>query len=274
MDIGFIGTGNMGGALIRGYAQSNDQASIYIFDSNQDQLLQFKNLPKVNPTKNLEELIRNSDIIVLAVKPNIFEVLLPQIKAILNDNSNSLEAESRNKTFVSIAAGISINYIKTMLGEATKVIRTMPNLNSMVGQGMTAVSSDNLVSKEDFSVVLELFNTVGKTITVEENMIDTVIGVSGSSPAYAFMYMNALIKCAVKHGMKKEDALTFAAQSTLGAAVTVMESGIDPEILTQNVCSPGGTTIEAVNKLNELEFEGIIEEAMEAAINKSKIMTK
>lgn len=269
MDIGFIGTGNMGGALIRGYAKSAKDKGIFIYDKDPGQIKKFDGLDGVSAASDLTDLLEKSNIIVLAVKPDIFEILLPDIKSVLEDSGHPGE-----KVFVSIAAGISMGYIKNILGADTPVIRAMPNLNSMVGQGMTAVCRDDLAGDTEFAAVIDLFNSVGKSAEVDENMIDTVIGVSGSSPAYAFMYIDALIKCAVKNGMEEEDALIFAAQSTLGAAVTVMESGIDPETLTKNVCSPGGTTIEAVNTLNELGFREIIEKGMTSAINKSKKMTK
>ncbi len=269
MNIGFIGTGNMGGALIRGYAGTNAGDTVHIFDTNPEQIKKFNDLNGIASEASLDDLVNKSNIIVLAVKPDIFEIVLPQIRKLLDD-----PAAPKDKVFVSIAAGISISYMKKMIGDNIKIIRTMPNLNSMVGQGMTAVCKDSLVDGDEFEAVMNIFDTVGKTAEVGEDMIDTVIGVSGSSPAYAFMYMDALIKCAVKNGMTYSDALTFAAQATLGAAVTVMESGIDPETLTKNVCSPGGTTIEAVNKLDELDFQNIIEEAMTAAIEKSKRITK
>jgi len=273
MDVGFIGTGNMGGALIRGYSKSNTSDKIHIYDKSPAQAEKFSNnsdiTSNISVEKNIDELVRKTDIIILAVKPNVFEIILLEIRKILED-----DPKSTNKIFVSIAAGISINFIKGILGRGTKTIRTMPNLNSMVSQGMTALCRDSLVDDNDCEPVKKIFDSVGKTVEVNEDMIDTVIGVSGSSPAYTFMYIDALIKCAVKNGMKKDDALIFASQATLGAAVTVMESGIDPETLTKNVCSPGGTTIEAVTTLREHNFEDTIDKAMTAAIEKSKKMTR
>lgn len=263
MKIGFIGTGNMGGALIRGYLKNNPGNDIFIYDKNPDQIKKFTDIPSVSTTDSAEDLVAKSNIIVLAVKPDIFDSLLPEI-----------QNTDYNKVYVSIAAGISIDYLKKMLGDQAKIIRTMPNLNSMVSQGMTGVSRDNLVGDDEMQNVMDLFNSVGKTVEVDEDQIDTVIGVSGSSPAYAFMFIDALIDGAVKNGMGYDEAKIFAAQATLGAAFTVMESGIDPKVLVKNVCSPGGTTIEAVEKLKELNFENIIEQAMDAAIAKSKIMTK
>lgn len=273
MKIGFIGTGNMGGALIRGYSKAHKAADILVFDKDPSRAEKTKDIPTVTVMNSLNSLIEESHIIVLAIKPNAFDKVLPAIKNYLNV-LDEMSLDISSKIFVSIAAGISIDYMKEMLGSNTKIVRVMPNLNSLVGLGMAGVSRDNLVGDVEVNPVMDIFRSVGKAIEVDESLMDTVVGLSGSSPAYAYMYIDALIKCAVKNGMDPDDAKTFAAQSTLGAAVMVMESGIDPTTLVENVSSPGGTTIEAVTKLKENGFTKNIEDAMNAAIEKSKKMTK
>lgn len=273
MNIGFIGTGNMGGALIKGYTRSEHNSQIYIFDKDPKQASKFKNMDGVQILDKLNDLIEQADTIVLAVKPNIFDNILPAIKNYLNV-LDEISCDISHKVFVSIAAGISIDHMKNQLGESTKIVRVMPNLNAMVGLGMAGIARDNIVDDDEMIPVMNIFQSAGKAIEVDESLMDTVTGVSGSSPAYAYMFIEALIDCAVKNGMKREDAKIFASQATLGAAVTVMESGIDPKILIDNVCSPGGTTIEAVTKLRENGFQADIEEAMTAAIEKSKKMAK
>lgn len=267
MRTGFIGTGNMGGALIKGMAESDKDHEIFIYDKNPDQVKKYETLKCVSSKESMEDLIKDSDIIVLSVKPNIFDTILPKIKGIINNIKLT-------KIFVSIAAGISLDYMNDFLGTDQKIVRAMPNLNSMLGLGMAALSKNDNVSDAEFHMVKDIFTASGKAVEINESLMDTVIGVSGSSPAYAYMYMDALIDGAVKNGMAREDALIFAAQSTMGAAVMVMESGIEPATLVDNVCSPGGTTIEAVTKLREEGFKETIEDAMQAAIDKSKKMTK
>lgn len=273
MKVGFIGTGNMGGALIRGYAKAKDDCEIYIFDKNPKQTEKFKDIDCVVILDQLDDLIEKADIIILALKPNIFEKVLPAIKNYLKV-LEEISCDMANKIFVSIAAGISIDYMSKELGDNVKIVRVMPNLTAMVGLGMTGMSRKKNVSEMEFQCVKEIFTSVGKATEINEGQMDTVTGISGSSPAYAFMFIEALIDCAEKNGMSREDAKVFASQSTLGAAVTVMESGIEPAELTHNVCSPGGTTIEAVEKLRSNGFQQNVEEAMNAAIEKSRKMTK
>lgn len=273
MKVGFIGTGNMGGALIRGYSKNHNDSDIFVFDKDLARAKKYKDVAGVTVLDSLNNLVEKSDIIVLAIKPNIFEKILPAIKNYLNV-LDEMSIDISSKVFVSIAAGISIKYMKSQLGNDTKIVRVMPNLNSMLGLGMAGISRDDMVNDDEIAPVLDIFKSVGKAIEVDESLMDTVVGISGSSPAYAYMFIDALIECGVKNGMDPEEAKIFAAQSTLGAAVMVMESGIDTKTLVDNVCSPGGTTIEAVNTLRENGFAHGVHEAMTAAIEKSKKMTK
>ena len=279
MKIGFIGTGNMGGALINGIVNSNSDNAIVVYDTNKAQIDKYKKISGVSSADDIKSLIEQSDIIILAVKPNIFEKLLPEIKSVIDsfrdrDSQNDQNKTGDNKLFVSIAAGISIKYMSHILGSDVQIVRIMPNLAAMAGEGMSAVSRNNAVDDEPFSVVMEIFNSVGKAVEVDEKMIDTVIGISGSSPAYVFMFIEALVNCAIEYGMSKDDARIFASQAVLGSAKTVMESDEELSTLVDNVCSPGGTTIEAVMKLRENGFQDDIREAMIAAIEKSEKMTK
>ncbi|WP_027399280.1 pyrroline-5-carboxylate reductase [Anaerovorax odorimutans] len=266
MKLGFIGTGNMGGAIIKGYIKANplNAKEVYAFDKNEEKLSNMVTELGLNPCKSINELVKCSDVIVIAVKPNVYEVVLPELKSAL----------SNNKIVVSMAAGMSINFIESFLGSDAKIIRIMPNTPAMVNESMTAVCKNQNVTDKEFSPVFEIFKTIGKAEVISEDMIHTIIGISGSSPAYAYMFIEALIDGAVKNGMTKEQATVFAAQSVLGASKMVLETDIDPVQLRINVCSPGGTTIEAVNVLKESDFHENIVNAMEAAIEKSKIMTR
>ncbi|MDF3002393.1 MAG: proC [Bacillota bacterium] len=267
MKFGFIGTGNMGTALIKGYLKAHpaEQKNLFAYDKDAEKLQALADEQGITPCESLEELMYNADAIVLAVKPGIFDSLLPEIGGLYQSH----------QVLVSIAAGISISYMEK-LADATgiKIVRVMPNTPAMVNEGMSALCRNNSITDEEFEAVSELFRSVGKAEVVSEALIDTVIGVSGSSPAYTYMYIEALIDAAVSGGMDKDKALVFAAQSVLGAAKMVLETGIDPVTLRENVCSPGGTTIEAVKVLQNNGFHSNVQDAFYAAAEKSKAMTK
>jgi len=267
MKIGFVGTGNMGTAIIKGYlaAHQDEKKKIGAFDKDADKLKALADDFGINGYGSLDKLMEQSDVIVLAVKPNIFETVIPEISALYK----------AGQVLVSIAAGISMDYIeKLMQKDGVKIVRVMPNTPAMVNEGMSALCRNQFISDAEFEPVVELFRSVGRAEVVEEELIDTVIGVSGSSPAYTYMYIEALINAAVANGMDKKQAKIFAGQSVLGAAKMVLETGIDPVTLRENVCSPGGTTIEAVKTLQNNGFYDNIAEAFNAAVNKSKEMTK
>jgi pyrroline-5-carboxylate reductase len=179
-----------------------------------------------------------------------------------------------NKVLVSMAAGIPISFLEGFLPMGSKVIRIMPNTPAMVREGMVAVCRNNSISNQDMEIAMEIFQSVGQAEEVAESLMDCVIGLSGSSPAYTYLYIEALVEAAIANGMEKEMATRFAAQSVLGAAKMVLETGVEPKQLCLNVCSPGGTTIEAVNTLHENGFKRNVAEAFQAAVEKSKFMSK
>ena len=267
MRIGFIGTGNMGTAIIKGYlaAHKEEKENLYAFDKDADKLKVFSDELGIFGCDSIENLVESSDAIVLAIKPQIFDAVLPEISKYFKTG----------QVLVSIAAGISIGYIeKLMKKDRMKIVRVMPNTPAMVNEGMSALCRNQFISDKEFEPIVELFRSIGKAEVVEESMIDTVIGVSGSSPAYTYMYIEALIDAAVANGMNREQATVFAGQAVLGAAKMILETGIDPVTLRENVCSPGGTTIEAVNALLNNGFHDNVVESFNAAVNKSKVMTK
>jgi len=267
MSIGFIGVGNMGTAIMKGYlaAYKDKNKNVYIYDKDEKRILNLSQELGVNKCDSLEKLMGYSDIVILAIKPQNFEEVLTEARAFYKPH----------QVFVSIAAGISIGYIEKLMGhEGIKVVRVMPNIPALVNEGMSALCRNKHIPDDEFEMVLEIFRSVGRAEVVEEEMIDNVIGISGSSPAYTFMFIEALIDAAQANGMKKEQAVIFAGQAVLGAARMVLETGIEPSILRDNVCSPGGTTIEAVKALQNNGFHDNIIEAYQAAVEKSKIMTK
>ncbi|MEG1584808.1 MAG: pyrroline-5-carboxylate reductase [Anaerovorax sp.] len=266
MKIGFIGIGNMGGAILKGYILANQKKAedVFAFDADGEKLQRLSGQLHFHPCGSIEELVGLCDVTVLAVKPNIYDVILPHVK----------KAMTKEKVILSVAAGISMDYIEQAVGIGTKIVRIMPNTPALVQEGMTAVFHNQHVSHEELSCIMEIIESIGKAKSLDESLIHTVIGVSGSSPAYVYMFIDALIEGAVKNGMDRELAKTFAAQSVLGAAKMVLETGEAPSKLRDDVCSPGGTTIEAVYQLQDNGFCQNVISGMEAAIEKSKKMTK
>jgi pyrroline-5-carboxylate reductase len=256
----------MGGAILKGYSP--------IAEKEGNELLAFNRTPakleaiakdhKVTVCASIDEVVSGADTIILGVKPNMYEDVLPQI-------AKNYKAE---KVLVSMAAGVSIGFIEGYLGKDAMVVRIMPNTPAQVGEAMISVSRNGNVGDDVYPGVMEIFQGIGRAEDVPEEQIHCVIGVSGSSPAYTYMYIDALVKAAVNNGMDAGKAKIFAAQSVLGAARMVLESEKTPEQLRIDVCSPGGTTIEAVNKLMENGFEDDVAEAFQAAVEKSKEMTK
>ncbi len=278
MKIGFIGTGNMGTALIRGYLAAKPESAslIYTFDKDKEKTAALAKELGVNAVNDAKEVASECDYLLLAVKPN-------KIVEAIQDIGTA--ADWNKKIIISIAAGISIDFIETECRDLTKahdsknpfrckVVRVMPNTPSLVGKGMSALSRNSHVSDEEFAEVLELFAAVGKAEEVDEKLMDAVVGVSGSSPAYVYLFIEALADGAVLQGMDRKKAYIFAAQSVLGAAEMVLKTGLHPGELKDMVCSPGGTTIEAVETLEALGFRSAVSSAVRSAAEKSKAMRK
>jgi pyrroline-5-carboxylate reductase len=255
----------MGGALIKGFAKAkNADDEIIIFDLDEAKIKDCTDGGGVTATDSMAELVLAADYVLVALKPNVFDKVIPQIADV-----------SKDKVFISIAAGVSIGWLQSILGETSKVVRVMPNTPAMVGEGMAAVARSATVSDDEFAEIVRFLQSVGGALAVDEDKFDLITGINGSSPAYAYMYIQALIEEAVAEGLDEEVAKAFAAQSTLGAAKMVLEnSDVSPEQLRINVCSPGGTTIEAVYVLQDEGFIDIVKKAVQACVAKSAKMTK
>ena len=266
MRIGFLGAGNMGGAILQGYAP---QAKLFhhqllAFDPDRDKIEDLAEITGLTPCASPEELASCCDVFVVGIKPGLYQEVLPALAPHLGEG----------QTVVSMAAGITIDFIERLLGRPTPVIRIMPNTPAAVGKAMTAVCRNGLVEDGLFATVFDMFSAIGRAEEVPEDLIHCVIGVSGSSPAYTYMYIDALARAAEKNGMAYDKAVVFAAQSVLGAAQMVLSTGETPEQLRINVCSPGGTTIEAVETLQAKGFADVIAAGFQAAVDKSKRMSK
>lgn len=259
MKIGFIGGGNMAGAIANGVIASGlcKKKDICVCDINKESLKKYDS-DIITSTDNKEAL--NCDYIVLAVKPFIIAKVLEELSI----------SDTDGKVFISIAAGITVAEIKEILGEKSKIVRVMPNTPAQVGEGMTVIAQpDDNVTNDELSDVVRIFSAVGKTEIMDEAMINVVTGVSGSSPAYVFMLIEAMADAGVAGGIPREKSYKLAAQSVLGSAKMVLETGKHPAELKDMVCSPKGTTIEAVAELEKRGFRAAIIEAIKKCNNKA-----
>lgn len=264
MKIGFIGGGNMAGAIVGGVLSSGmcKATDICVCDKNADTLKKYADEIKKS-TDNREAFF--GDFIILAVKPQILPDVLEEIK--------ELGIDLEKKVFVSIAAGITSEKIRSILGEKAKIVRVMPNTPALVLEGMTVISeNDGTLTDDEFSRVIDIFNSVGKTKVLKESQINTVIGISSSSPAYVYMLIEAMGDAGVRDGLTRDDAYYLAAQAVLGSAKMVLESGKHPGELKDMVCSPKGTTIEAVSELEKRGFRTAIIEAIKKCNDRAKNM--
>ena len=263
MNIGIIGIGNMGGAILKGLVESQfmNGENINVFEINKMAIKKIKH--NINVFSNEIELVRNSDIIVLAIKPNLMSQVLEKIKVVLDDS----------KIVLSIAAGISINFIEEIIGKDKKIVRTMPNTPAQVLEAMTAVSFNNNLTEEERYIILKILDCFGKSVEIDEKLMHTYTGISGSLPAYVYMFVEALADGAVLEGMPREKAYEIISQTILGSAKILLDTKKHPGELKDEVTSPGGTTIEAIRVLENGKFRGTIIEAVKACTEKSKKMS-
>ncbi len=261
MQIGIIGAGNMSSAIMRGLIGSGMAPSaIFVSDISEEKRAAAR-AEGVRVGTN-EEAAAFGDVIILAVKPNIFEKALPPIAASV-----------AGKLVISIAAGNTISYVSSLL-PAARVVRLMPNTPALVGEGMTAISFAPPATRQDAVLVEKLFSAIGKCIHVPESLMDAVVSVSGSGPAYAYMLIDAMAQGGVRGGLSEADARILAAQTVFGAAKMVLETNIAPSVLTDNVCSPGGTTLAAVEALKRRGFREAVLEAEEKCAARSVELKK
>lgn len=262
MKIGFIGTGNMGSAIIEGIVKNHLSDKVAAFDKNEKALADLAKRLGIVPLKDEKSVAENCDILFLAVKPNVVYDVIAKIKSVVSENI----------VIVSIVAGQSIEKLENAFGKSIKLVRVMPNTPALVGESMAALCKNATADEGDIEAVAKIFNCLGKAEIVSEYMMDAVTAVSGSSPAYVFMMIEAMADAAVMGGIPRQKAYTFAAQAVLGSAKMVLETGMHPGELKDMVCSPAGTTIEAVKVLEECGFRSAIIDAMQACMDKSKDM--
>lgn len=264
--LGFIGCGNMAGAIIGGIVSSGKVPAENILASDviQGNLDNAKESYDICVTSDNKEVARWSDILVLSVKPQFYAQVINEIKDDIKENV----------VIVTIAPGITLEILETTFGKPVKIVRTMPNTPALVREGMTGACANVYVSNEELAEVCELLKTFSRVEVVPEKLMDVVGAVSGASPAYVFMLIEAMADAAVADGMPRAQAYQFAGQAVMGSAKLLLETGKHPGELKDMVCSPGGTTIEGVRQLEARGFKSAMFEALKACVEKSKEFSK
>lgn len=261
MKLGFIGIGNMGYAMMKGAMAYMDAKHITYTDHNKIRCDEVKNLTGISYASSNIDCIDFSDVVVLAVKPQYIDGVLAEAAAVARPG----------QLFISPAPGVTIGQIKAVLPPFVKVVRCMPNTPALIGKGISAIAfSDDAFTPEEKKAVLRFFDSFGKTVVIDEKQMDMVVPVSGSAPAYVYMMIEAMADAAVLAGLPRDTAYELAAQTVAGAAQMVLETGEHPGVLKDRVCSPGGTTIEAVKVLEAKGFRSALIEAMDACYAKAK----
>lgn len=261
MKLGVIGFGNMGSAITKGFIakQVIDINDIAVFDTYDKTREKAKDEGFATCFEDEADLIRNSDAVLVAVKPIHAKALFEKIGAKLN-----------NKLIISIVAGLESATIKSWIGSDKRVLRVMPNTPAIVGEGVFALDSDSNAFDEEKKTVEKMFSAIGLVEWVEERLFPVVTGLSGGGPAYVAMFIEALADAGVLHGLKRDVAIKMAAKTVLGSAAQILDTQIHPAVLKDMVCSPAGTTIEGVKALEDYSFRAGVIEAVGAATLKSK----
>lgn len=261
--IGFIGIGNMGGAMANSIARVLD-TKVYIYDVNKEMYQKFEE-PNIVKCETLQELVESVKYVVLSIKPQYYLEVCKQIEDYLKEE----------QVVVTVAPGYSVEDMKRMLGEKIKIVRTMPNTPALIGEGVTAYCyNKGDLEEEEINNLLNMFESFGHMFKIEESQIEAVIATSGSSPAYGYMFIEAMADAAVSFGMPRNMAYEMAALSIKGACEMILETKKHPGALKDEVTSPGGTTIQAVAKLEETGFRHSVISGMTACYDKAKAMSK
>lgn len=262
--IGFIGCGNMGSSMVGGLINKKfvDPKDIIVSTRSNESKKRLEDKYGVRGVLNNIVVAKESDVVVLAVKPYMYKEVLEEVKTAFRED----------QIIISIAAGIDLSDLHNMIGDNFKIIKTMPNTPALVGEGMSAICPNGNVTEEELNYVCSMFEAFGKYEILNEKDFHGFIALCGSSPAYVFMFIEAMADGAVKLGIPRNKAYKMAAQSVLGSAKMVLETEEHPGVLKDMVCSPGGTTIEAVCELEKNGFRDAVIEALDKCAAKSKSM--
>lgn len=263
MKIGFIGCGNMGRAMVRGILDSGqDPRDVMASAAREATLARLEEEFHIRTARANRDVAEFADILFLAVKPQYYAQVIGEIR----------DAAEEGKVIVTVAPGKTHAWLLEQFGGPRRIVRTMPNTPAQVKQGMTALCPNEYVTQEELDAVQKIFEGFSGTEVVPEHLLDVVTAVSGSSPAYVFLFIEAMADAAVSEGMPRAQAYRFAAQAILGSAQMALQTGMHPGALKDMVCSPGGTTIEAVRVLEKEGFRSAVIEAVKACAKKSREM--
>ena len=246
LKIGFIGGGNMGGAIIGGIRRSGMDAEIHIVDSDSAKVEALAKTGVV-PCESAQNLAQECKFIFLAIKPQTFDAVLPSMKGYVTENN----------VLVSIAAGITEDYLISTLGVNVPCVIVMPNTPFLLGEGATALARGTYTSADDFSAVCDIFRTGGITEEISLDKMKEIIAINGSSPAFIYLYAKAFVEYAAENGIDSGKALNLFAQSLIGSAAMLTKSGKTVDELIKMVSSPGGTTLAGLDALYEGDLVGI-----------------
>ncbi|HJL18513.1 MAG TPA: pyrroline-5-carboxylate reductase [Sandaracinaceae bacterium LLY-WYZ-13_1] len=264
--IAFLGAGNMAGAVIEGLlrAEACEPGDVWAVDVREARLRELEEGHGIRVGTDLSEATAWADVVVLATKPQVFDRVLPVV-------GRALRADA---LVISVAAGVSAATIEAHMPEGARVVRTMPNTPALVDAGATAIAAGTHASEDDVALARRLFDSIGVTVVIEESLLDAVTGLSGSGPAYVFLVIEALADAGVKVGLHRDSAQLLAAQTVLGSAKLLLETGEHPGRLKDMVTSPGGTAIAGLHTLEAGGLRTTLINAVEAATDRSRELGK
>ncbi len=260
MTIGLIGAGNMATAIARGLAANGFQTGqLAVYDIDAQKMASLFEQTGARPCESAQDVIACSDAVILAVKPQVFPSLLPTLSTALHRHEPLV---------ISIAAGKTLADIQKMVGGGLPIVRVMPNINAKVGEALSAYCGNEYTTDEHRSLVVSILEAIGEAIAIEEKFFPLFSAMAGCSPAFHLLYIDALARAGVRYGLPKDTSLKIAAQAVLGTVRLLQETGEHPAALIDQVCSPGGTTIEGVCALKDNQFEAIVMKAVQASLEK------
>lgn len=268
--LGILGCGNMGNAILQAIIETKiiNSDSITIFDIERTITDRLQKEYSLNVSNSEIELFKASEYILLAIKPQIMGDVLDKI------GKNIDLEEVMKKVVITIAAGLPISFFEEKLGKKVPIIRVMPNILALVRASASAITSNALVSKSQMDFIISIFNNIGTTVPVKEELIDAVTGLSGSGPAYVAIFIESLTDGAVKMGLSRDIAQKLAVQTVYGTAKYIYEKNVSPSSLKDMVSSPGGTTIAGIHSLEKGNFRGTVMNAVETATLRAKELGK
>ncbi|WP_239255059.1 pyrroline-5-carboxylate reductase [Listeria ilorinensis] len=263
MQVGFIGLGNMATAIIGGLLEKGvlPPKNIHVQSRTYEKVLAYSTDKGITPVRDAKQLVRDVDVLVLAVKPNMFQKVLAPLQE---------DLQASQPLIISIAAGLTLDKLMELTGAEHRIVRVMPNVNATIGESMSGICANSYVTEKDLQAAELIFGAVGKTMVLEESEFRIFAAIAGSSPAFIYLFIDSLARGALKAGMSKQKAVEIVAQTVLGSAKMVLESGEHPFSLIDKVCSPGGTTIAGVAALEEEAFISAVMKSVEATIAREK----